>query len=122
MPNTDRDHPVLVPNEPQNGQDPAPKPVETENKLGMSMLMKIALGVLVLSSLVISISCLMKANQLQRQTTEMKAEITDYNERIKKLKYYINEEVDDEYIAKFAREMLDMYFPDEDVYYNDAND
>ncbi len=115
---TDRDHPAVVTNE----EDPKPRSAENEQKLGISMLMKIALSAVVIASLVISISCLMKANQLAAQTDELKAEVAEYNEKIKRLKYYINAEVDDEYIIEYAREYLDMYFPDEDVYYNDVND
>ena len=93
-----------------------------EKKLGVSMLMKIALSVLVVASLIISISCLMQANQLRREAEELQAEVDNYNDRIKKLKYYLEKEVDDEYIAKYAREYLNMYFPDEEIYYQDVND
>ena len=41
-------------------------------------------------------------------------------EKIARLKYYINKEVDDEYIIEYAREYLDMYFPDEEIYSGDA--
>ena len=118
--NVDREHPALeyVQNEPQTHR----RPTEGDKKLGVSMLMKIALGVLVISSLIISISCLMQANQLRREAEELQAEVDDYNERIKKLKYFLEDDVDDEYIAKYAREYLNMYFPDEDVYYQDVND
>ncbi len=121
MPNTDRERPVIINDGQQDIAEPA-KTSEAEQKLGMSMLMKIALSVLLLSSLIISITCLMKANQLQREAEELEAEVAEYNEKIKQLNYYINEEVDDEYIAKFAREMYDMFFPDEELNYNDVND
>lgn len=120
MSNVDREYPTL--DNVQNEQLKNDRPAEVEKKLGVSMLMKIALAVLVVSSLVISISCLMQANQLRREADELQAEVDDYNERIKKLKYYLEKEVDDEYIAKYAREYLNMYFPDEDVYYQDVND
>lgn len=120
MSNVDREYPTL--DNVQNEQPKNDRPAEVEKKLGVSMLMKIALAVLVVSSLVISISCLMQANQLRREADELQAEVDDHNERIKKLKYYLEKEVDDEYIAKYAREYLNMYFPDEDVYYQDVND
>ncbi len=127
MPNNDREpvdnreQPVVIPTETPAAPTDA-RPTESEKKLGMSMLTKIALVILVLSSFVISISCVMKANQLSREAEEMKNEIAEYKEGIQKIKYFLNEEVDDEYIAKIAREYFDMYFPDEDVYYNDVND
>ena len=120
MANLDREHPALeyVQNEPQSTR----RPTEGDKKLGVSMLMKIAIGVLVISSLIISISCLMQANQIRREAEELQAEVDDYTERIKKLKYFLDKEVDDEYIAEYAREYLNMYFPDEEIYYQDVND
>ena len=120
MSNLDREHPTLeyVQNEPQGRR----RHTEGDKKLGVSMLMKIAIGVLVISSLVISISCLMQANQLRREAEELQSEVDNYNEHIKKLKYYLEGEVDDEYIAKYARDYLNMYFPDEEIYYQDVND
>ncbi len=101
---------------------PPAQTAEVEKKLGMSMLTKIALVVLVLSSFIISISCVMKANQLTREAEEMKNEIAVYKEGIREIKDLIDREVDDEYIAEIARKYFDMYFPDEDVFYNDVND
>ena len=95
---------------------------ETEGRLGKSMLMKVALASVLVASLVISIANLMATNQLRDQTDEYQAEIKDYKERIARLKYYINKDVDDEYVIEYAREYLDMYFPDEEIYYNDVNE
>ena len=95
---------------------------DTESKLGKSMLMKVALATVLVASLVISIANLMVTNQLRDQTDEYQAEIKDYKEKIARLKYYINKEVDDEYVIEYAREYLDMYFPDEEIYYNDVNE
>ena len=95
---------------------------KSEKNLGRSMLMKIALASVLVASLVISIANLMRTNQLRDQTDEYQAEIKDYKEKIARLKYYINKDVDDEYIIEYAREYLDMYFPDEEIYYNDVNE
>ena len=107
-------------------QDPdgevTPPARDSEKNLGKSMLMKVALASVLVASLIISIANLMVANQLRAQTDEYKAEIDDYKEKIARLKYYINKEADDDYIIEYAREYLDMYFPDEEVYYNDVNE
>ncbi len=103
--------------------EPTPPPVqETERKLGLSMLMKVALAAVVIASLVISISCVMRANQLSEESRELQQQLDDYDEKIQRLVYYINKEVDDEYIIEYAREYLDLYFPDEEIYYNDVNE
>ena len=99
-----------------------PPPAEAEKRVGKSMLMKVALASVVVAALIISITNLMVANQLRAQTDEYQAEIQDYKEKIARLKYFIDKEVDDEYIVEYAREYLDMYFPDEDIYYNDVNE
>ncbi len=121
------DRPFDQDNATRNGQltpaDPpaAPAP-ESERRLGMSMLMKVALAAALISSLVISISCVMRANQLKKESEELAIQLDEYKEDIQKLKYYLNKNVDDEYIIQYAREYLDMYFPDEEIYYNDVNE
>ena len=99
-----------------------PPAADAEKGLGRSMLVKVALASVLVASLVISIANLMVSNQLRDQTDEYQAEIDDYKEKIARLKYYINKEVDDEYVIEYAREYLDMYFPDEEIYYNDVNE
>ena len=101
---------------------PAPSAADTEKSLGKSMLMKVALASVLVASLIISIANLMVTNQLRDQTDDYRAEIQEYKEKIARLKYYLNKEIDDEYIIEYAREYLDMYFPDEDIYYNDVNE
>lgn len=95
---------------------------ETEGSVGKSMLVKVALASVLVASLVISIANLMVTNQLRDQTDEYQAEFRDYKEKNDRLKYYLDKEVDDEYIVEYARENLDMYFPDEEIYYNDVNE
>ena len=92
---------------------------EQEKQLGFSMLAKLALAVAVTASLVISIICLMQFNRLKEERDELQKQIDYYNEKIGRLQYYINKDVDDEYIAEYAREQLGFYYPDEEIYYND---
>ena len=95
---------------------------DTEGSVGKSMLVKVALASVLVASLVISIANLMLTNQLRDQTDEYQAEIRDYKEKIARLKYYLDKDVDDSYVIEYAREYLDMYFPDEEIYYNDVNE
>ena len=95
---------------------------ESEKSLGKSMLMKVALASLLIAALVISISNVMRANQLRAQAEELQAEYDKLKEENRKLQYFLNKEVDEDYIIEYARDVLGMYFPDEDVYYNDVND
>jgi cell division protein FtsB len=96
--------------------------IETEKSLGKSMLMKVALASLLVAALVISIANVMRVNQLRAQAEELQAEYEKLREENKKLQYFLNKEVDEDYIIEYARDVLGMYFPDEDVYYNDVNE
>ena len=98
---------------------PAPDP---EKSLGRSMLMKVALASLLVAALVISVSNVMRANQLRAQAEEMQAEYDKLKEENRKLQYFLNKEVDEDYIIEYARDVLGMFFPDEDIYYNDVNE
>ena len=108
---------------PVTSQDsPATSERENEKSLGRSMLMKVSLASLLVAALVISISNVMRANQLRAQAQEMQAEYEKLKEENRKLQYFLNKEVDENYIIEYARDVLGMYFPDEDVYYNDGNE
>lgn len=98
---------------------PTPDP---EKNLGKSMLMKVAIASVLVASLIISIANLMVTNQLRDQSEDMKAEYKKLKEENRKLQYFLNKEVDEDYIIEYARDVLGMYFPDERVYYNDINE
>ena len=117
-----KDVPENTPAPVTESEQAQPSAADAEKNLGKSMLMKVALASVLVASLVISIANLMVTNQLRNQTDEYQAQIENYKEKISRLKYYINKEVDDEYIIEYAREYLDMYFPDEEIYYNDVNE
>ncbi len=105
-----------------NVPEPSSREAEQETKLGLSMLGKVALGVVVMVSLIISISCLMRFNQLETERKELEAELHQYNEAIRELQDIINSPMDDEYIIQQAKDKLGYYFPDENIYYQDVND
>lgn len=94
---------------------------ESERKLGLSMLMRLALAVVVVTSLVISISCVMHHNQMEAEKAELEAKLADCNQDIAEMQYLINAPVDKNYVARIARERLNMYYPDEVIYYSDIN-
>lgn len=94
-------------------------PYEAEKQRGMSMLMKVALAAVVISSLIISISCVMQANWLYEQKDEIRAEIEEINEENREKLRDILREVDEQYIIDYAREKFHMFFPDEEIFYDD---
>lgn len=104
---------------PDDQASPAP---DSEKQLGKSMLMKVALASLLVAALIISIANVMRTNQLRAQAEELQAEYEKLREENKRLQDFLNREVDEDYIIEYARDVLGMYFPDEDVYYNDVNE
>ena len=103
----------------QPSEEAPPPPPDSEQKLGKSMLMKVALASLLVAALVISIANVMRANQLRAQTEELEAEKNKLKEKNLELYYLLKKEIDEEYIIKYARDVLGMCFPDENVYYGD---
>ena len=93
-----------------------------EHRLGLSMLLRIALGVVVIVSLVISISSVMRFNELEEQKAALEAQIQEKDKEIGELRYLVDAPMDDKYIARIAQERLGLEFPDEKQYYNDLND
>ena len=95
---------------------------EVERRLGMSMLVKVALAAVVISSLIISVVCVMTANRLYAERDVIQTKIDSVQESIESKLYFLNKPVDDNYFIEYARKYLNMFFPDEDIYYNDVND
>ena len=95
---------------------------EDERKLGMSMLTKVALASVIISSLIISVACVMTANRLYAERDVLQTKIDSVQDSIESKLYFLNKEVDDNYIIEYARKYLNMFFPDEDIYYNDVNE
>ena len=109
---------------PENGDAPATEPVadtEDDQRLGMSMLAKIAVGVFVVVALIISVANVMEFNKQQEQIEALKAQNEEMEKEIGEKQNLLDSPVDDAYIAALA-EKLGLSYPDEKHYYNDLND
>lgn len=93
-----------------------------EKSLGISMLARVAIGVVVVVSLVISVTSMMRYNRLEEEKRELEAQLAAKNEEIEEMKHLLDSPLDADYIIKIARERLGLYFPDEVVYYSNIND
>ncbi len=84
------------------------------------VLFRLLLATLIVSSLAMFFTGIMKYNELMREKEilEQKKEVLE--DEIAELKYLIDCPVDYDYIVRVAREKLGLHLPDEIVYYNDA--
>ena len=58
-------------------------------------------------------------NDLKDREAELLKEKAEYEEAIDKLKFDLEQEMDEDYIMRIAREKLNYYLPDEIIFYND---
>lgn len=101
----------------------SPSTEDTSDRgVGVSMLTRLALAVVVIVSLIICITSLMRYNKLEEERAELEAQIDVYDKDIAEKEYLIDAPIDDDYIVRIARDKLGLFFPDEVVYYNDMND
>ena len=77
-------------------------------------------GLLVLSAIVSAIN-IMQYNLKMKEAEKLAQEKAMLEEKIEKMRYRLDSPLDDEYIARVAREKLGLCFPDEIIFYSDIN-
>ena len=96
---------------------------QPKKQFSLTLLVRLLIGILVVVSLVVFASSLMKYNALEEEKQEqierlealgVEKERIEEMEQLKKENYF-------EYVGRTAREKLGLYFPDEEIYYNDLN-
>ena len=103
------------------------KSIEKSIKKGLNapyakVLLRLALSLLVVASLAIFATGVLKYQELMRDKATLEEDRDRVTVEIEELKYLIDCPVDREYIVRVAREKLGLALPDEIVYYNDYND
>ena len=84
--------------------------------------MRVLLGVLVVVSIGIFANSVMRYNALMEEQRELEHKLASYEEMKEELQELLNSDYDYEYIVKIAKEQLGLYFPDEEIFYNDRNE
>ena len=75
------------------------------------------MALILISSIFVFATRLMKYNELKREKEVLKEQIEKEEQEIDKLNRDIAAPMDDEYIIRVAREKLNLYFPDETIFY-----
>ena len=95
---------------------------EPKKQFSLTLLMRVLLGVLVVVSIGIFAKSVMRYNALLEEQRELEHKLASYEEMKEELQELLNSDYDYEYIVKIAKEQLGLYFPDEEIFYNDRNE
>ncbi|MBP3333389.1 MAG: septum formation initiator family protein [Clostridia bacterium] len=58
-----------------------------------------------------------KLNDLRADYEELEKMVVDYKDEVDELKHELESEIDDEYVARIARERLGYHMPGEKIFY-----
>lgn len=94
---------------------------KNKKQFSLTLLVRVLLGVLVVTSIGIFANSVMRYNSLMEEQRALEEELSNYREMREELEELLNSEADYDYIVKIAKEKLGLYFPDEEIYYNDIN-
>ena len=89
-----------------------------EKRKTNTLIVWIMVGLLVLSAIVSAIN-IMQYNLKMKEAEKLAQEKAMLEEKIEKMRYRLDSPLDDEYIARVAREKLGLCFPDEIIFYSD---
>ncbi len=111
---------------PMTANDISDENLERSIKKGMKtphikVLTRLLLALMLISSVAAFGTGLMKYNELQRERALLEQKVEKYEAEVEELEYLIDSPVDYDYIIRVAKEKLNLYLPDEIIYYNDTN-
>ena len=92
------------------------------NKVSLTLLVRVLLAVLIVTSIALFANSLMRYNELEEKTLELEAELKNYRDEREELQQYLEDvqdgELDYETLVRIAREKFGLYFPDEEIFYD----
>ncbi len=92
-----------------------------KKQFSLTLVMRIFLVVVVVSALGVFAGSVMKYNAILEEQRVLESQLAEYREEKEELELLLGSEMDYEYIVRIAREQLGLFFPDEEIYYNDRN-
>ena len=82
-------------------------------------IIRLVIALMLLLSMIVSAINLMQYNQKMSEAEKLKAEKEILEEKIEEMRYRLDSPLDDDYIARIAREKLGLCYPDEIIFYGD---
>lgn len=89
-----------------------------KKQFSLSLMVRIFLVLLVVVSAIVFVSSAMRYNELQAKKEELEAtrdQLTGEKEEMQEL---VNADQDEAYIVRMARKFWNLFFPDEEIFFN----
>jgi len=96
-------------------------PKEKKKQFSLSLMVKVFLTVLIVVSIAVFINGVMRYNELLKQQEELEQNKEILIEEKEELQELLNAEQDENYIVRMARKFWGLFFPDEEVFFNNRN-
>lgn len=89
-----------------------------KKQFSLSLMVRLFLAILVVVSIAVFISSAMRYNELQKQREELEQTRDQLTEEKEELTELVNAEQDEGYIVRMARKFWNLFFPDEELFFN----
>lgn len=99
-----------------------PKQRNVKKMTPVSLSMRIFLALIVVFAIVFFATKTMENNKLKRESEALRQRIAEAQREVDDLQYNIDAPIDEQYVESYAKDELDMNYPDEKVYYNDIEE
>ena len=89
-----------------------------KKQFSLSLMVRIFLAVIVLVSIAVFVNSVMKYNELRLEQEELEQTKSELIEEKEELQELTDSKGSERYIVKMARKFWNLFFPDEEVFYN----
>ena len=91
---------------------------ERKKQYSLSLLVRVFLTILVIVSVAVFVSSVMRYNELRTEQKALEKSKDNLTEEKEELQELLGSENDERYIVRMARKFWGLFFPDEELYYN----
>ncbi len=90
-----------------------------KKQFSLSLLVRIFLTVIVVVSIAVFVNSVMRYNELRAEQEELEQTKIELQEEKEELQELSDSKGTESYVIKMARKFWNLFFPDEEVFYND---
>ena len=89
-----------------------------KKQFSLSLMVRIFLAVLVVVAIVVFVNSAMRYNELTEQQKELEQSKNELTEEKEELQELVNSDQDESFIVRMARKFWNLFFPDEELFFN----